>query len=112
MGKERLAILICLAALLILVISLSRTCRSEQAITTEAQWICLDCGHVYTFTQAALEEHYRDHYGEPLSCPECDGLNVQPATECPNCGQAFSEPGRGNTCPHCNEALPAEDPPE
>ena len=107
MGKQHVAILFCITALLILVVSFSRSCGSESAVASEAEWICLGCGHVYTFTEKALEAHYRDHYGEPLSCPECDGLEVEPATQCTQCEEFFARPARGNRCPHCDRPLDA-----
>ena len=106
--QKQLILIVCAVAVVVAGISLIRSCGSRGgAGPTEAEWVCLECGHVYVFTEAALEKHYKDHYGEPLSCPECGGTEVYPASRCPHCGEAYGKPADGNRCPHCGEPLPA-----
>lgn len=79
--------------------------RSPQYVPgalNETLWLCSN-GHQFTMSERQLNDFYANHYGQPVTCPEC-GAPASRAIKCPHCGNVVA-PGSSRFCPVCKQPL-------
>jgi hypothetical protein len=66
-------------------------------------WICRNpqCHAEFVLSMKQLGEHHRQHYGQPVPCPQCGKTDTTRAERCPNCKKFYPMQRDLLPCPHC-----------
>lgn len=75
-------------------------------------WICTDpkCKAEFALTIKELGAHHEKHYGQPPTCPKCNGNKTIRAERCPNCMKFYPMiQDLALICPHCKKPVKPRD---